>query len=90
MSTRNLSWTYGAWSDYQTWVENDKRILKRVNMLIRDILREPFSGIGDPEPLKHNFSGCWSRRIDSEHRLVYHVSDEAITVMQCRYHYRQK
>ncbi|MBX2809298.1 MAG: Txe/YoeB family addiction module toxin [Cellvibrionaceae bacterium] len=61
--------------------------VKRINTLIKDIVRESFSGLGDPEPLKHNWSEYWSRRIDREHRLVYKVTDEAIIIVQCRYHY---
>lgn len=76
-----------AWDDYLYWQQNDKARLKRINSLIRDIQRSPFEGIGKPEPLKHQFSGFWSRRIDDEHRLVYQVDDETITIVQCRYHY---
>lgn len=83
----NLSWAELAWEDYLFWQKNDKRILKRINMLIMDIQRQPFEGLGNPEPLKHSWSGCWSRRIDREHRLVYKHQDEMIIVLQCRYHY---
>jgi len=83
----NLSWAELAWEDYLFWQKNDKRILKRINMLIMDIQRKPFEGLGNPEPLKHSWSGCWSRRIDREHRLVYKHQDEMIIVLQCRYHY---
>jgi toxin YoeB len=83
----NLSWAELAWDDYLYWQKNDKKILKRINMLIMDIKRQPFEGLGNPEPLKHNWSGCWSRRIDREHRLVYKYQDEIITVLQCRFHY---
>lgn len=62
-------------------------MLKRINLLIKDIKRQPYTGLGDPEPLKHNWSGYWSRRIDREHRLVYKVTDESVIVIQCRYHY---
>ncbi|PCI38078.1 MAG: Txe/YoeB family addiction module toxin [Thiotrichales bacterium] len=82
-----LSWTDHAWDDYLYWQKIDKKILKRINLLIRDIIRQPFAGLGDPEPLKHNWSGYWSRRIDLEHRLVYKVTDTAIVIVQCRYHY---
>lgn len=76
-----------AWEDYLYWQENDKKILKRINELIKAIKREPFSGIGEPEPLKFNWSGFWSRRINREHRLVYAVENDSILIAQCRYHY---
>ena len=76
-----------GWDDYLYWQRTDKAILKRINMLIRDIQRSSFEGIGKPEPLKHNLSGFWSRRIDDEHRLVYTVVDGRILIAQCRYHY---
>jgi toxin YoeB len=76
-----------AWEDYLFWQANDKRILKRINQLIRDIQRDPFEGIGKPEPLKHQFAGFWSRRINDEHRLVYALMDDEIVIIQCRYHY---
>ena len=76
-----------AWSDYIYWQQNDKKILKRINTLIESIRRSPFEGIGKPEPLKHQFSGYWSRRIDSEHRLIYRIESDAILIAQLRYHY---
>ena len=82
-----LSWAETAWEDYLYWQAVDKKILKRINTLIKDIQRQPFTGIGDPEPLKHNWSGYWSRRIDRTHRLVYKVTGSTIIVIQCRYHY---
>jgi len=82
-----LSWAEKAWEDYLFWQKTDKKVLKRISLLLKDIKRQPFEGLGDPEPLKHNWSGYWSRRIDREHRLVYTVSDESIIVVQCRYHY---
>jgi len=82
-----LSWAETAWEDYLYWQQTDKKRLKRINTLIKDIKRQPFNGIGDPEPLKHNWSGYWSRRIDREHRLVYKVTDNTLTIAQCRYHY---
>lgn len=82
-----LSWAEKAWEDYLYWQQTDKKTLKRINKLIRDISREPFKGLGDPEPLKHNWSGYWSRRIDREHRLVYKMADKEIIIVQCRYHY---
>jgi len=76
-----------AWEDYLYWQKTDKKILKRINQLVRDIQREPFKGIGNPEPLKFNWSGYWSRRIDLEHRLVYKVEGDTLSIAQCRYHY---
>ena len=82
-----LSWADKAWEDYLYWQQTDKKILKRINTLIKDTKRQPFAGIGDPEPLKHNWTGYWSRRINREHRFVYKVTDKTIIVVQCRYHY---
>ncbi|MCK4761126.1 MAG: Txe/YoeB family addiction module toxin [Candidatus Aminicenantes bacterium] len=76
-----------AWEDYLHWQKTDKKVLKRINQLIRDIQRQPFTGIGKPEPLKFNWKGYWSRRIDSAHRLVYKVQGDTIAIAQCRYHY---
>lgn len=76
-----------AWEDYLYFQKYDKQILKRINELIKDIKREPFSGIGKPEALKHNLAGFWSRRIDLEHRLVYKVEANHIIIAQCRHHY---
>jgi toxin YoeB len=82
-----ISFTEAAWDNYLWLQENDKKLLKRVNLLVKDILRNPFDGIGKPEPLKANLSGYWSRRIDSEHRLVYSVSTEELIIISCRFHY---
>jgi toxin YoeB len=82
-----ISWAEKAWEDYLYWQSIDKKILKRINTLLKEISRQPFEGIGDPEPLKHQWSGYWSRRIDREHRLVYKVTTKNIIVVQCRYHY---
>lgn len=76
-----------AWEDYLYWQTQDTKVLKRINLLIKEISRDPFKGIGDPEPLKYNWSGYWSRRITLEHRLVYKVIDNEIRIAQCRYHY---
>jgi toxin YoeB len=76
-----------AWEDYLYWQQTDKKILKRINTLIKDIACSPFDGIGDPEPLKFNWSGFWSRRINKEHRIVYAVSEDTLLIAQCRYHY---
>ena len=83
-----LSFADDAWSDYLYWQQQDKKVLKKINRLIKEIERDPFDGIGEPEPLKYNWSGYWSRRITIEHRLVYKVLDEQILIAQCRYHYR--
>lgn len=76
-----------AWEDYLYWQSTDRAVLKRINLLIRDIERELFAGVGKPEPLKHQLSGFWSRRIDAEHRLVYAIQDDTLLIAQCRYHY---
>jgi toxin YoeB len=82
-----LSWADVAWDDYLYWQKTDKKTLKRINLLIKETKPHPFEGLGDPEPLKHNWSGYWSRRVDREHRLVYKVTDTALFIAQCRYHY---
>ena len=76
-----------AWEDYLYWQKTDKKKLKRINVLIKDITREPFDGIGKPEPLKHALSGYWSRRINDEHRIVYKVYADSLLIAQLRYHY---
>lgn len=76
-----------AWQDCLYWQKIDKKILKRVNQLIRDIQRTPFEGVGKPEPLKFDMSSLWSRRINPEYRLIYKVEEEYIVIVQCRYHY---
>ena len=76
-----------AWEDYQYWLKQDKKQLKRINKLIDAIQRDPFEGIGKPEPLKHALAGYWSRRIDGEHRIVYRVNGEDVLLAQLRYHY---
>ncbi len=83
----NLQWKPQGWDDYLFWQSNDKAILKRVNALIKDTLRDPFSGTGNPELLKHQYSGYWSRRITQEHRLVYTVEGDTVVIAQCRHHY---
>ncbi len=82
-----IVWTSTAWKDYLYWQATDKVKVKRINELIRATLREPFSGIGNPEPLKHDLQGFWSRRIDAEHRLVYCFEDDDLEIIACRYHY---
>lgn len=76
-----------AWQQYLYWQTQDKKTLKRINLLIKDILRSPFDGIGKPEALKENLAGYWSRRIDETNRLVYAVDDAQITIVGCRFHY---
>ncbi len=76
-----------SWEDYIFWQKNDKQKLKRINELLKDISRNPYEGIGKPEPLKFNYAGFWSRRIDEEHRLIYRVIDDEIQIAKCRFHY---
>ncbi len=83
----NILFTPEGWDDYLWFQQNDKAGLKRINLLIRDALRNPFTGLGKPEPLRHNLSGFWSRRISSEHRLVYTEDDGELQIVMCRYHY---
>lgn len=78
---RRIQWDYDAWEDYLNWQSRDKRMLKRINQLIRDIARSPFDGIGKPEALKNDLQGFWSRRIDNEHRIVYAVEEELIVII---------
>ncbi len=82
-----LCFTPHGWEDYTSWQRTDRAALKRVNRLIDDALRDPFAGIGKPEPLRHALAGCWSRRIDDEHRLVYQIDGEDLVILQARYHY---
>ena len=82
-----LLWEDRAWADYLYWQTQDKKTLKRINSLIHDIQRQPFTGIGKPEPLKHGLSGLWSRRIDGENRIVYFEEDAIIHIIACRGHY---
>lgn len=84
---KHLTWTHGAWEDYLYWQTQDKKTLKKFNKLIDSIKRNPFDGLGDPEPLRANLSGYWSRKIDYKNRLVYAVEDTAIVVLACRFHY---
>ena len=76
-----------AWEDYLYWQETDRGLVTRINRLIREIQREPFSGLGKPEPLKHAFQGYWSRRISDEHRIVYRIKEDSVLIAQLRYHY---
>jgi toxin YoeB len=84
---RRVIFEGSAFEDFTAWVNQDKRIYAKIVDLIRDIQRSPFTGLGKPEPLKHDLAGYWSRRINDEHRLVYKVTDEAIIIAACRYHY---
>ena len=84
----NLMFTPQAWEDYQFWQKTEKKRLKRIHLLIQDILRSPQEGIGKPKSLKHNLSGYWSRRIMEEHRIVYKQFEHGITFVQIRYHYK--
>jgi toxin YoeB len=85
---RRIAWTSGAWEDCLYWQNQDRKVIKRINLLIADIVRDdPFEGIGKPEALKHALAGAWSRRIEESNRLVYVASDEQITILQARYHY---
>ena len=83
----NIQFSTRAWEDYLYWQQFDKKVLKKVNELLKDISRSPYEGIGKPEPLKHALSGFWSRRITDEHRLVYRVEGKTIQLAQARYHY---
>jgi toxin YoeB len=86
-----ISWTISAWEDYVRWQNENPKVLNSINDLIKDIRRDPFKGLGKPEPLKHTLAGWWSRRITGEHRLVYRVNGKGETqqleIVQCRYHY---
>ena len=82
-----LAWTAAAWEDYLYWQGQDRRQLRRINQLVQACLRDPFIGIGKPEPLRANLAGCWSRRIDDSHRLVYRLEGELLVIIACRYHY---
>ena len=82
-----LVWDANAWEDYLWWQAQDRKVLKRINLLIQDVQRNGYNGIGKPEPLKHDFAGYWSRRITDEHRLVYKVTDTEVRIATCRYHY---
>ena len=85
-----LLWEESAWDDYCYWQTQDKKTLKRINTLIKDIQRSPFSGLGKPEPLKQNLSSWWRRRIDGENRIVYKAADGNIIIASCKGHYEDK
>ena len=83
----NIIFSEESFVDDHTWATEDRKLFRKINELIKDILRSPFSGIGKPEPLKHELSGYWSRRINGEHRLVYKVAENSILIDSCKYHY---
>lgn len=85
-----ITFSETAWNDYISWQLQDKKTVKRINDLLKNIQREPFSGIGKPEPLKGRFAGAWSRRINEKDRLVYMISDDMIIIIQCKGHYTDK
>ena len=85
----NLVFSDDAWEEYLYWHETDPQMLKRIHQLIKEIMRDPYRGIGKPEPLKHALQGYWSRRITGEHRIVYRVSGHDVRIAQLRYHYRR-
>jgi toxin YoeB len=85
---RDIIFVPKSFKEYQEWIFNDRKIALRIGDLIKDILRNPFDGIGKPEALKHEFKGCWSRRIDTEHRLVYAVTENSIIIYSCYSHYQ--
>jgi toxin YoeB len=82
-----IIFTTNSWEDYTSWLSSDKKMLKKINELIKDIQRTPFDGKGKPEPLKYDLAGFWSKRIDLEHRLVYRVENNEILIYSCRFHY---
>lgn len=82
-----ILWDFDAWEDYVFWQTQDKKTLKRINQLIKDMARDPFSGIGKPEPLKGNLTGFWSRRIDDANRIIYAVETDTVYIIACRGHY---
>jgi toxin YoeB len=83
----DIFWDKSAWEDYLYWQDNDKKVLRKINSLIKECQRAPFEGTGKPEPLRQNLSGFWSRRITGEHRLVYKAENNTLFIAQCRYHY---
>lgn len=87
--TRKLLWDPSAWDDYLYWQSNDKQLLKRINLLIKECQRTPFEGMGKPEQLKNHLSKAWSRRINQEHRLVYIPTEDDIRIISCRFHYNK-
>jgi toxin YoeB len=84
-----VKWADEAWADYLRWRAENRPVFDRINRLVTAVAADPFRGIGKPEPLRHTLAGCWSRRIDQEHRLVYKVVGNAVHVLSCRYHYHK-
>lgn len=87
MQIKDIKWDFDAWEEYLYWQAEDKKMVKRINQLIKDICRNPFDGIGKPEPLKGNLTGLWSRRIDEKHRIVYIIENETVLIFSCKGHY---
>jgi toxin YoeB len=87
MAQRNFIFTPEGWEEYQYWLKQDGKTTNKINQLINDARRNPFDGLGKPEPLKENYTGLWSRRIDDKNRLIYAVTDEEIRIVGCRFHY---
>lgn len=87
MQIKRIQWDLDAWNEYCAWQQINKAVLRRINILIKDIQRNPFDGIGKPEPLKGNLSGFWSRRINNEHRIVYAVEENTVVIISCKGHY---
>lgn len=85
-----IVWSDESWADFEYWLDNDKKVVKRIRKLIKSIKRSPFDGIGKPEPLKGDMSGLWSRRITTEHRLVYFIDENGINIVSARFHYLDK
>ncbi len=82
-----ISFTTKSWEDYNLWEKENKKVFKKLQRLIKETLRNPFDGIGKPEPLKNNLSGYWSKRINDEHRLVYKIEENQLIIISCKYHY---
>ncbi len=87
MQIKRIQWDCDAWNEYCDWQQTNKSVLKRINQLLKDIVRTPFEGLGKPEPLKGNLSGFWSRRIDEKHRIVYAVEHDSVVIISCKGHY---
>ena len=87
MQVSQVQWDFDAWEDYLYWQNHDKKVLRQINKLVKDITRSPFEGLGKPEPLRENLRGLWSRRINKEHRLVYLVRENTVLIFSCRGHY---